>query len=88
MVDIIGLNKQYIPQVNFSELNNLSQEEIERIRRRGSLVIKDVVDDAQAIAWKASLKEFINANPDVEGNSVFSLIISIIWIFTRRSCGR
>ncbi|TFK35599.1 hypothetical protein BDQ12DRAFT_611456 [Crucibulum laeve] len=57
----------YIPQVEFSKLQYLSNEEIEKIRRRGSVVIKDVVDDAEAVAWKESLEEFIKANPDVEG---------------------
>jgi hypothetical protein len=58
---------QYIPQVNFSELSSLSDERVEEIRRIGSVVIKDVVDDAEARAWQESLKGFVKANPNVGG---------------------
>ncbi|KAE9409770.1 DUF1479-domain-containing protein [Gymnopus androsaceus JB14] len=57
----------YIPQINFSELRTLPPERVDEIRRIGSVVIKDVVDDAEATAWKESLQEFIKANPDVPG---------------------
>ncbi|KAF4613742.1 hypothetical protein D9613_008102 [Agrocybe pediades] len=57
----------YIPQVNFADLEKLSKEEIERIKRRGTVVIRDVVPDEQAVKWKEELKEFVKANPTVEG---------------------
>lgn len=57
----------YIPQVQFDELHNLPEETVQRIRRVGSVVIGDVVDDADAIAWKKSLDEFVSANPGVQG---------------------
>ncbi|KAF9460315.1 DUF1479-domain-containing protein [Collybia nuda] len=56
-----------IPHVSFADLDKLSEEELENIKRRGTVVIKDVVDDAEAIQWRLSLEEFIKANPDVEG---------------------
>lgn len=58
---------QYIPQVNFSELSSLSPGRLDEIRRIGTVVIKDVVDDKEARAWQEFLKEFIKANPDVPG---------------------
>lgn len=58
---------QYIPQVNLSELSSLSPERLDEIRRIGTVVIKDVVDDKEARAWQESLKEFIKVNPDVPG---------------------
>ncbi|CAA7267546.1 unnamed protein product [Cyclocybe aegerita] len=60
-----GVN--YIPQVNFADLGNLPKEDVEKIKRRGSVVIKDIVPDEQAMQWKEDLKEFIKANPSVEG---------------------
>ncbi|KAF8150934.1 hypothetical protein B0H34DRAFT_730672 [Crassisporium funariophilum] len=59
----------YIPQVSFSSLQTLSKEEIDKIKRRGSVVIRDVVDDAQAVQWKEELKVFVKVNDDkgVEG---------------------
>ncbi|KAK0498496.1 hypothetical protein EDD18DRAFT_1157956 [Armillaria luteobubalina] len=58
---------EFIPQVQFSELNSLPADKIEEIRRKGCLVIKDVVDDAQAIHWRKSLEAFVSANPDADG---------------------
>ncbi|KAJ7666280.1 hypothetical protein B0H17DRAFT_1336369 [Mycena rosella] len=57
----------YIPQVAFADLDKLSEAQIADIKRKGTVVIKDVVDDAQARGWKASLEEFIKANPQSEG---------------------
>ncbi|RDB26364.1 Uncharacterized protein YbiU [Hypsizygus marmoreus] len=65
--EIANAGSEYIPQVNFEDLDKLSREEIERIKRRGSVVIKDVVPDAEAIQWKDALEDFIKSNPDVEG---------------------
>jgi len=53
--------------VNFGDLNNLGKEELERIRRGGTVVIRDIVPDEQAVKWKEELKEFVQANPKVEG---------------------
>lgn len=60
---------QYIPQINFNSLESLSQDEIAKIKRRGSVLIRDVVDDAQAVQWKDELKEFVKVNDErgVEG---------------------
>ena len=56
-----------IPQVDFASLSNLKPEEIARIRRIGSVVIRNVVDDDEALEYKADLKEYAKANPQVEG---------------------
>ncbi|KAF9266404.1 DUF1479-domain-containing protein [Marasmius fiardii PR-910] len=73
---IANTGTAYIPQVDFSELRTLSTEKVEEIKRKGSVVIKNVVDDAQAAGWKASLEEFVKANPTgidgfPEGNMQF-----------------
>jgi anti-anti-sigma regulatory factor len=49
--------------VSFADLDQLSEAQIADIKRKGTVVIKDVVDDDQARAWKASLEEFVKANP-------------------------
>jgi hypothetical protein len=48
-------------------LGNLKPEQIDDIKRKGSVVIKDVVDDTEAMSWKASLDEFVKSNPNVDG---------------------
>ncbi|KAJ6468308.1 hypothetical protein C8R45DRAFT_1018246 [Mycena sanguinolenta] len=57
----------YIPQVSFADLDKLSETQIAEIKRKGTVVIKDVVDDDQARAWKTSLEEFVKANPQSHG---------------------
>jgi hypothetical protein len=46
----------------------LGGEELERIRRRGTVVIRDIVPDEQAVRWREELKEFVQANPQIEGS--------------------
>ena len=70
---VLNSRNQYIPQIDFNSLGSLSQDEVEKIKRRGSVLIRDVVDDAQAVEWKEELKEFVKVNDErgVEGNSQF-----------------
>lgn len=58
---------QIIPQVPFAELDSLTDEQVADIKRRGCVVIKDVVDDYQAAGWKADLKKFAEDNPSLPG---------------------
>jgi hypothetical protein len=82
---------QYIPQVNFADLQTLSQEQLDVIKRRGSVVIKDIVPDEQAIQWKEDLKQFVTVNATVEGkwqcaiDSPSSLMFNIGLIIRRAS---
>ncbi|KAJ7612542.1 hypothetical protein FB45DRAFT_914893 [Roridomyces roridus] len=57
----------YIPQVAFADLDTLTPQQIADIKRKGTVVVKDVVDDAQARKWKTELEEFIKANPQSDG---------------------
>ncbi|KAJ6596182.1 hypothetical protein DFH09DRAFT_1134322 [Mycena vulgaris] len=64
----------YIPQVSFADLDKSSEAQIADIKRKGTVVIRDVVDDAQAQGWdlplpqwRDSFEEFIKANPQAEG---------------------
>ena len=66
-VPFILLFVQCIPQVNFSDLEHLTSEQIDNIRRKGSVVVRGVVDIEEAVQWKLDLQEFLNNNPHVEG---------------------
>jgi len=56
--------ENYIPQISFDSLACLSQDEIAIIKRRGTVLIRDVVDDAQALEWKDELKKFVKVNDE------------------------
>ena len=53
--------------MDFKDLKVLSEEQVAKIRQTGSIVIRNIVDDADAIAWRESLKAFVKENPDVQG---------------------
>lgn len=49
-------------------MENLTPEEIDQIKKCGTVLVRNVVDDAQAVAWKDELKQYVINNP-VEGTS-------------------
>jgi len=57
---------EIIPVVEFADLSKISKQEVERIKRVGTVVIRNVIDDTQATAWKEELKAHVKSNP-VEG---------------------
>ncbi|KAG8913851.1 hypothetical protein FRC01_004351, partial [Tulasnella sp. 417] len=54
--EIAKAGPEYIPQVEFSELSSLSKDEVARIRRVGSVIIRNIVDDDVALGYKEALK--------------------------------
>ncbi|KAG8863766.1 hypothetical protein FRB96_007603 [Tulasnella sp. 330] len=64
-IEEIGSN--YIPQVDFASLSKLSQAEIDKIKSAGSVVIRNIVDDEEAVGYQEALKEYVKANPQVHG---------------------
>ncbi|KAG9316065.1 hypothetical protein JVU11DRAFT_3732 [Chiua virens] len=66
-VEIAKAGPDFVPQVKFADLDKLTPEEIEVIKRKGSVVIRGVVDNQTASNWKAELDAFVKANPHAEG---------------------
>ncbi|KAG9101483.1 hypothetical protein FS749_006385 [Ceratobasidium sp. UAMH 11750] len=56
-----------IPQVDFPSLSSLNSVEIAEIKRAGCVVIRGVVNEATAVGYRQSLKEYVQANPSVRG---------------------
>ncbi|CAL1716090.1 unnamed protein product [Somion occarium] len=67
VADFARQGSEAVPQVEFSDLPNLSQEQIEAVKRRGCVVIRNVVDDAEAQSWRNDLKEYVTVNSDIYG---------------------
>lgn len=44
----------------------MSAEDIERIKRKGAILVKNVVNDSEAIQWREDLKTYVSSNT-VEG---------------------
>ena len=58
---------QFVPQVEFSDLATLSADRIADIKRKGSIVVRGVVSQETALAWKEELKTIVADNPDIVG---------------------
>lgn len=49
----------------------MSPETLNEIKKRGTVIIKGVVDENQALEWKARIREYVRANPQVKGECRF-----------------
>ena len=55
-----------MPQVEFGELDRVTDAQKNHIRQRGCLVIRNVFDDARVAAWTEGLSEYLEANDYLE----------------------
>lgn len=55
-----------VPQLDYAELENVSPRQLDFIRRRGCLVIRNVFDDQRVSDWNAELRRYIEENDYLE----------------------
>jgi len=65
--EIQSRGNEVIPEVSFAELERGGEAWKDKVRKRGSVVIRDVVDDAEALGWKKQVLEYVRENPQVKG---------------------
>lgn len=65
--EIKEIGPDIIPKVLYTELENLSEEQTQEIKRRGSLVIKNVIPKEEAVQLKKDVIDYIDVNPNTEG---------------------
>lgn len=53
--------------MEFSDLDAVTPDTRDLIRRAGCVIIRNIVDDKQALAWKTQLAEYVKLNPSVGG---------------------
>src|SRR5262249_46535590 len=51
-----------VPQLEFGELDRVTEAQKDHIRQRGCLVVRDVFDDARVNAWNAGLADYLEGN--------------------------
>jgi effector-binding domain-containing protein len=56
-----------IPQIQFKDLQNPSQEFIADIKKRGVAVIRGVVPENEARGYKNEVEEYVKLNPWTKG---------------------
>ena len=55
-----------VPQVEFGQLDRVTEAQKDHIRQRGCLVIRNVFDDARVDAWTADLSKYLETNDYLE----------------------
>jgi hypothetical protein len=55
-----------VPQVEFDQLDRVTEAQKDRIRQRGCLVIRNVFDDARVDAWTSDLSTYLETNDYLE----------------------
>lgn len=52
-----------VPIVEFSDIHKMTDAEKQTIRRKGCLVVRNVIDDEEVAGWRAELQEYVKINP-------------------------
>jgi hypothetical protein len=58
--------KTPVPQIEFGELDRITDLQKNHIRQRGCLVVRNVFDDARVDDWTAELSEYLETNDYLE----------------------
>ncbi|KAG8891567.1 hypothetical protein FRC00_013498 [Tulasnella sp. 408] len=58
-----------VPEVSFKELTESGDKAAwtKEVAKRGVVIVRDVVPDEEALAWKQQVLDYIKANPQVKG---------------------
>lgn len=64
VLDEVARGKSPIPELSFRQIagKSVKSAQIDEIRRKGCVIIRDVFDRARAEAWNAEIGEYIEAN--------------------------
>jgi hypothetical protein len=68
---IVEQGSKVIPEIDFKELDNPSEQFNNDLKKRGVAVVRGVVSEEEALRWKEDLKEYIRQNPQTKGTPQF-----------------
>jgi hypothetical protein len=70
-MDVLTDLQQNVPQVKYDDLieGDNTSAAAKAIRDCGSVVVKGAVDRETALVWKEDLRDYIEKNPGVKGQS-------------------
>jgi hypothetical protein len=57
-----------IPQIDYGDFKNGTSGLKEEIRKRGAVVVKGVIPESEARAYKEEVEEYVKKNPSTRGN--------------------
>lgn len=61
-----------IPQVQYSDLDAGCEGLKEEIKKRGAIVVRGVIPEAEARAYKEEVEEYVKKNPGTRGMCIFT----------------
>ncbi|CAE7174110.1 unnamed protein product [Rhizoctonia solani] len=67
VAELQAKGNEAIPEVSYAEVERGSKSWQDEVRKRGSVVVRDVVDDAEVLGWKQQVLEYVKENPQVKG---------------------
>lgn len=59
-------NKKIIPEIDFDNINNLSTDVINEIRKCGSMIVRQVLPENDALKLKLDVQDYIRQNPNTK----------------------
>ncbi|MCJ1382811.1 hypothetical protein MMC17_005924 [Xylographa soralifera] len=62
-IEIAQQGPAVIPQIDFSNLSNPSQDFLQEVKKRGVAVVRGVVPESEARGYKTVVEEYIKTNP-------------------------
>lgn len=73
VAEVRSRGSDVVPEIGFAELTGggsggASDAWKDEVKRRGAVVVRDVVEDEEALGWKEELKAYVKSNPQVKGS--------------------
>ncbi|KAH7327693.1 hypothetical protein B0J17DRAFT_620383 [Rhizoctonia solani] len=88
VAELQAKGNEAIPEVSYAEIERGGKSWQDEVRKRGSVVVRDVVEDVEALGWKQQVREYVKENPQVKGfpadnKQIFELYWSLPQILAR-----
>jgi hypothetical protein len=63
------LGTKAIPEIQYEDINQPSEQFNRDLKKRGVAVVRGVVPERQALQWKEDIREYVRQNPHTKGES-------------------
>jgi hypothetical protein len=61
------LRSKVVPEIEYKDIDNPSEQFKSSLKKRGVAVIRGVVPEEQALAWKDGIRDYVRKNPHTKG---------------------
>lgn len=64
---IVQLGSGIVPEIDYEEIDRPSERFQTELKKRGVAVVRGVVPEEEAVAWKEGIREYVRKNPHTKG---------------------